>query len=195
MDVFKKLQALGGLARGWNFGEGEVATPECFRVARWIVHQLLAAGAKTLNIFPLVEGGVIVVSYEGNDEHIFSIYNVGRIVYVKEEDGESESEEVDVRDKAQLFALIRLAVAGKCTSFFSTFGFSMRSKSGSEARASKTHQIKAESLWSIGSVPYQRAVTLEHTPESFTQPSPASQRFTYRSNLERSIPRQLSPRH
>ena len=62
-----QIQSCCELPTGWRFGEGRSATEEAAQNARMVLKYFHAAGTKDIEVFPEVEGGILVSGYHEQD--------------------------------------------------------------------------------------------------------------------------------
>ena len=62
-----KIQSFRNLKNGWRFGEGRSATEMATQTAMDALNCFFCAGAQSIEVFPEVDGGILVSGYYGHD--------------------------------------------------------------------------------------------------------------------------------
>ena len=66
-EIARKIEAFAALPDGWHFGDGVGAVVEAVKSALAVNSLLVLHGARNIEAFPLIEGGVLVSGYGGRD--------------------------------------------------------------------------------------------------------------------------------
>lgn len=90
IPVLEKLDTFLALESGWHFGEGVATKPEPFRNAKNLVERALMSSL-SVDVFPGIEGEVMVCMYRGADYLEFTFETNGTVTYLREL-GDSEVE-------------------------------------------------------------------------------------------------------
>lgn len=65
--IAKEIEAFAALPDGWHFGDGIGAVAEAVQSALAVNELLARQGARNIEAFPLIEGGVLISGYGGRD--------------------------------------------------------------------------------------------------------------------------------
>lgn len=84
MTTSDKIKAFQNLERGWHFGEGIGASPASAKSALAIQAFADAAGFQS-DAFPGLDGSMVVVLYQENRSHEFTLTAEGAVEYCCEE--------------------------------------------------------------------------------------------------------------
>ena len=79
MNVASRIKAFVALPKGWHFGDGIGATATAVKTALDINLLLSCGGAKNIEAFPLIGGGVLVSGYHDHDTLEIRCMNDGGI--------------------------------------------------------------------------------------------------------------------
>lgn len=66
-DLLRQIQSCCELPIGWRFGEGQGATAAAAHHARQVLKHFHDAGTNDIEVFPEVEGGILVSGYHDQD--------------------------------------------------------------------------------------------------------------------------------
>ena len=147
-----KLEETANLPRGWRFGEGVPPTKQAIDLARSIYQKFAFLRLKA-DVFPVVNGSLLLVFYAGETCVELAISHVGKIDLAVEEGKGFDFQEVEGIPNATHADITRaiLFLAEKTERWHSSKSFTQKNLTpnsvGSAVAASITPATEQASLW------------------------------------------------